>query len=236
MSDSDSSSTSSIEEPITKKPKLEQFQTFLQQTPPTLISKNPLVWIDCEMTGLDIFGDDRIIEICCFITNEKLEIIGGETNFFESTIYYPKSKLDKMNEWCLKTHGESGLIDKILSNPNLTLDKVSQNLLTWLKKNIAEPQSAILAGNTIHMDKFFMMKDFPLVVEFLNYRVLDVSSIMEFGKRQFPQLMEFQPPKQHLHTAKSDILESINQLKWFRDNYFKSSDEIDKQLEKLKEK
>ncbi|KAI5949359.1 rex2 [Candida jiufengensis] len=207
---------------------LKQLQSFLAQK-----IEKPLVWIDCEMTGLDVFGSDNIIEICCYITNENLEIIGGETNFFESTIYYPREKLDKMNEWCIKTHGESGLTKKILENPQLTLDKVEQSLLSFLQKHI-QPKTAIMAGNTIHMDKFFMMKDFPQVIEYLNYRVLDVSSIMEFGNRQYPQLLDYQPQKKHLHTAKSDILESINQLKWFRDHYFKNEDEIKLELDKLK--
>lgn len=194
------------------------------------ISK-PLVWIDCEMTGLDI-QRDFIIEICCIITDGHLNIIDDEG--YESTVHVPKKVLDNMGEWCVEQHGKSGLTAKVLANPQNTLAKVQQELLEYIQSYIPEPRTALMAGNTIHMDKFFMMKDFPKVVDHLHYRLVDVSSIAEVGKRQNPKLMNLCPRKQANHTARSDIIESINQLKWYTDNYLRSDipDNLSKKAKK----
>lgn len=183
--------------------------------------QKPVVWIDCEMTGLDVFND-HIIEICCIITDGNFEII--DEDGFESTIYYPKQVLDDMNEWCLSHHGQSGLIDKVLNNPQCTLPKIQTDLLNYIKKYI-EPKKALMAGNSVYMDKFFMMREFPQVVDYLHYRLIDVSSVMEIGMRHNPKLMKLFPTKKGNHTAKSDILESIEQLKWYRDHYLKNEEE-----------
>ncbi|KAG5419505.1 rex2 [Candida metapsilosis] len=215
--------------------KLSQFQSFLSSNPP--LPKRPLIWIDCEMTGLDVLGDDVIIEICCIITDEQLNVLGGDKDdVFETTVYCPKSKLDAMDEWCTTTHTKSGLIDKVLAHPESTTDKVETDLLQYIQKYVTKPRMGVLAGNSIHMDKFFMMKQFPKVIEYLHYRVVDVSTIMEFGQRHAPELMSYGPSKKGAHTAKSDILESIEQLKWYRSYYFKSDDQIKEAIQELKEK
>ncbi|EGW30080.1 uncharacterized protein SPAPADRAFT_63701 [Spathaspora passalidarum NRRL Y-27907] len=212
----------SNEEPPSKKIKtVSAMQSFLK-THPKLPSK-PLVWIDCEMTGLDVFGGDNIIEICCIITDGNLNIV--DEVGYESTIYYPKERLDEMNPWCIETHGKSGLTQKILDHPEQTLEKVQRELLEYIKKYIPEQRTGLIAGNSVHMDKFFMMKEFPEVIEHLHYRLIDVSSIMETGYRHNPALMKCCPKKVQLHTAKSDILESINQLKWYVKYYLKSESE-----------
>ncbi|CAH2355389.1 oligoribonuclease, mitochondrial [[Candida] railenensis] len=176
----------------------------------------PLVWVDCEMTGLNVY-EDNIIEICCLITDGNLNLIDDEG--YESTIYVPKEKLDAMDEWCLEHHGSSGLIDKVLANKEKTIEVVQEELLQYLTK-FMDPKKGILAGNTVHMDRFFMNREMPKVVEFLHYRIIDVSSVMEIGFRHNPNLMKKFPKKKGAHTARSDILESLNQLKWYRDNYF----------------
>lgn len=177
----------------------------------------PLVWIDCEMTGLNVF-EDHIIEICCIITDGNLNVI--DEKGFESTIYYPKDVLDSMNEWCVNQHGKSGLTAKVLENPQCELSKIEEDLLKYIKQYV-EPSKGIMSGNSIHMDKFFMMREFPKIIDYLHYRLVDVSSIMEVGYRHNPELMKLFPKKQGNHTAKSDILESINQLKWYKLNYLK---------------
>lgn len=177
----------------------------------------PLVWIDCEMTGLNVF-EDHIIEICCIITDGNLNVI--DEKGFESTIYYPKNVLDSMNEWCVNQHGKSGLTAKVLENPQCELSKIEEDLLKYIKQYV-EPSKGIMSGNSIHMDKFFMMREFPKIIDYLHYRLVDVSSIMEVGYRHNPELMKLFPKKQGNHTAKSDILESINQLKWYKLNYLK---------------
>lgn len=212
--------------------KLASFQAFLSSTPS--LPKRPLVWIDCEMTGLDVLGDDVIIEICCIITDEQLNIVGDRE--FETTVYCPKEKLDAMDEWCTTTHTKSGLIDKVLANPEATTDEVELQLLQYIQRYVTKPRIGVLAGNSIHMDKFFMMKQFPKVVEYLHYRVVDVSTIMEFGQRHAPKLMEFGPSKKGAHTAKADILESIEQLKWYRQHYFKLETQIADTIKEFEEK
>lgn len=171
------------------------------------------------MTGLDV-SHDHIIEICCMITDGNLNLV-DETGY-ESTVYVPKKVLDNMNEWCVNQHGKSGLTAKVLANPHQTLAKVQDELLAYIQSYIPEPRTSLLAGNSVHMDKFFMMKEFPKVIDHLHYRLVDVSSIMEVGFRHNPALMKMFPKKQGNHTAKSDILESINQLKWYRDHYLRS--------------
>lgn len=179
----------------------------------------PMVWIDCEMTGLDT-QNDHIIEICCVITDGHLNIADPEG--YESTVYVPKSTLDKMGEWCTRQHGESGLTAKVLANPQQLLAVVEEELLSYIKAFIPEPRTSVLAGNSVYMDKIFMMREFPKVVEHLHYRLVDVSLIMEFGVRHNPALMRKRPKKDLKHTAKLDIMDSIDQLKWYRENYFVS--------------
>lgn len=188
----------------------------------------PLVWIDCEMTGLNVF-QDHIIEICCIITDGNLEII--DEKGFESTVYQPKEVLDGMNEWCVNQHGKSGLTAKILENPQCELSKIEDELLEYIKQYV-QPNKGIMAGNSIHMDKFFMMREFPKIIDYLHYRLIDVSSIMEVGYRHNPELMKLFPKKQGNHTARSDILESINQLKWYKQNYLKGEPETKELIEK----
>lgn len=174
------------------------------------------------MTGLDV-NNDHIIEICCIITDGDLNVV--DENAFESTVYYSKDRLGQMDEWCTTTHTNSGLINRILQNENRTLDVVGNELLEYIQKYVKAPRQAVLAGNSIHMDRYFMMREMPEVINWLHYRNIDVSTIMEFGSRHNPRLMEVCPKKKLAHTAKEDILESIDQLKWYRANYFKSKEE-----------
>ena len=188
----------------------------------------PLVWIDCEMTGLNV-ELDNIIEICCIITDGDLNIV--DSDGYESTVYVPKKTLDNMTSWCVNQHGKLGLTAKVLANPQQTLSKVQDELLEYIQKYVPEPRTSLLAGNSVHMDKFFMMKEFPQVIEHLHYRLVDVSSIMEVGMRHNPQLMKKFPRKKGTHTAKSDIMESIAQLKWYRDNYLRGPEDSEKERE-----
>lgn len=187
----------------------------------------PLVWIDCEMTGLN-HNSDKIIEICCIITDGHLSVI--DENCYESVIHCEKSILDQMSTWCVEHHGSSGLTQKVLESDK-TREKVEEELLQFIKKYIPEPRTGVLSGNSVHMDRLFMLKDFPRVLEHLHYRIVDVSSIMEVAFRHNPNLASQQPKKEAAHTARKDILESIQQLRWYMDNYFKppeSSNALDK--------
>lgn len=178
------------------------------------------------MTGLDVFND-HIIEICCIITDGDLKIV--DQIGYESVIHQPKEIMDNMNDWCIKHHKQSGLTEKVLtaSPTKKNLATVEQELLNYIKTYVPLERNAVLGGNTVHMDKFFMTKEFPKVVEHLHYRVIDVSTISEFCWRHNPKLARLQPRKKNDHTARADILESIAQLSWFKQNYFKSEDEVE---------
>ncbi|QPG75694.1 RNA exonuclease [Brettanomyces nanus] len=185
----------------------------------------PIIWVDCEMTGLD-HEKDHIIEICCLITDKNLKVL--DKAGYESVIHYPKSEMDSMNKWCIDHHGSSGLTKKVIESEK-TKDLVENQLLNYIKKFVS-PNVGILAGNSIHMDRLFMLKEMPKVINYLMYRIIDVSSIMEFCKRHNPKVEALMPPKIGAHTAKQDIIESINQLKYYRDVYLKDSDEIDEEV------
>lgn len=99
-----------------------------------------------------------------------------------------------------------------------TLAEVEEELLAYLQNHMKK-RSGVLAGNSIHQDRLFLTNEFPRVMEFLHYRQVDVSTLKEIGKRHNPELMSKVPPKSHQHTARADILESISELKWYRENY-----------------
>lgn len=169
------------------------------------------------MTGLN-HNTDSIIEICCLLTDEKLDLV--EPEGFERVIHVPKSRLDMMDEWCQTTHAKTGLIDKVLASTN-TASQVESELLEYLQKHMKE-REGVLAGNTVHMDRLFLLREYPKVTDFLHYRIVDVSSVKEIGYRQNPALMKQVPRKKLNHSARSDILESISELKWYYSNYFKA--------------
>lgn len=208
-------------------------------TPAKQIFK-PLVWIDCEMTGLD-HTKDRIIEICCIVTDGHLNIV--DDNCYESVLHCDADVMAQMNEWCVEHHGKSGLTRKVIECEK-TREQVEKELLEFIQKLVPQPRVGVLAGNSVHMDRLFMLKDFPHVIDHLFYRIVDVSSLMEVSFRHNPTLASFAPRKDKNHTAKSDILESIEQLRWYRDNYLKDEQETkyfvkqqqqERELDKLKQ-
>jgi len=176
----------------------------------------PLVWIDLEMTGLD-HVNDSIMEVACTITNGNLEPICDP---FECVIHQSKEKLDQMNEWCLKTHGESGLTQKCIDS-NITLEEAQKSLLGYIKKAVPSKGHGILAGNSIHVDRIFLLKEFPQVIDHLHYRIVDVSTIKELAKRWSPSVFSELPKKKLSHRAFDDIMESIEELKYYKESFFK---------------
>lgn len=182
----------------------------------------PIVWIDCEMTGLD-HTKDHIIEICCLITDKNLNLLDNKG--YESVIHYPKETMDQMNQWCIDHHGSSGLTEKVIKSDK-SLETVENQLLTYIESFVSKGVG-ILAGNSVHMDRIFMLREMPKITDYLTYRIIDVSSIMEFSKRHNNKLNMLMPKKKGCHTAREDILESIQQMKYYRDFYFKGPDEID---------
>lgn len=174
-----------------------------------------LVWIDCEMTGLDP-QKDVILEISVVITdaNLDLKIIGPSI-----IIHQPTEILNQMNEWCTQTHEKSGLINCVMKS-NITLKDAEEAVMKFILEH-TEKDKCHLAGNSVHMDKQFLCIGMPRLVNHLNYRIIDVSTIKELAKRWYPDVVKAAPIKKVLHRATEDILESINELAYYRNSIFK---------------
>ncbi|KAE8452335.1 hypothetical protein EG329_001035 [Mollisiaceae sp. DMI_Dod_QoI] len=187
----------------------------------------PLVWIDCEMTGLDL-ENDVIIEIFCIITNGNLEMLDEEG--WGVVIHQSKETMDKMDEWCTKTHGENGLTQAVLKSQT-TPEQAASDLLSYIQKYVPEPRVALLAGNTVHADKAFLRKEpYKKVHDHFHHRILDVSTIKEAAKRWSSQeVLNKVPKKKTLHKARDDILESIEEARYYKQAIFQRSEPQPKQ-------
>jgi oligoribonuclease len=188
------------------------------------------------MTGLDL-DNDVIIEIFCLITNGDLELLDPEG--WGTVVHQSKEKMDQMvltsvppfihllgslpsqDEWCTKTHGSTGLTHAVLSS-TVTPDSAADSLLSYILKYVPEPKRALLAGNTVHADKAFLRKEpYKKVHDHFSHRILDVSTIKEAAKRWSPrEVVERRPMKKLLHQAKDDILESIEEAKYYKEVIF----------------
>ncbi|KAF2202369.1 oligoribonuclease-like protein [Delitschia confertaspora ATCC 74209] len=181
-------------------------------------SRDPLVWIDCEMTGLDA-ENDTIMQIACFVTDADLNLL--DENGFEVVVHHNKEVLDRMGEWCIKHHGDSGLTSACIAS-TVTPEQAAQNLLKYIQRYVPKSRKALLAGNSVHADKAFLIKyPYTVVTNHLHYRILDVSSIKEAARRWAPvDILKQTPKKQGLHEAREDILESIREAKFYREAFF----------------
>ncbi|KAJ3950956.1 Phosphatidylinositol 3,4,5-trisphosphate-dependent Rac exchanger 2 protein [Colletotrichum tropicale] len=181
-------------------------------------SDGPLVWIDCEMTGLDP-DKEEIIEIFCIITTGNLEVVDPEG--WGCVVHQSEERMAQMDDWCTKTHGNSGLTAAVVKSTT-TPEQAADELLAYVKRHVPEKRTALLAGNSVHADRSFLVKEpYRKVMDHLHYRILDVSSIKEAAKRWAPtQVLDNVPVKQGLHQAKEDILESIAEAKYYREAIF----------------
>jgi oligoribonuclease len=173
-----------------------------------------LVWIDCEMTGLDLTIDE-LVEVAVVITDYDLIPLDPG---FTIVIKPDQSALDTMNDFVRNMHTESGLITEI---PNgVSLADAEFAVLEYILKFVPAGQSAPLAGNTIGTDRAFINKFMPRVDAHLHYRSVDVSSIKELSRRWFPRVYFNAPAKNGGHRALADILESIRELDYYRKAVF----------------
>ena len=177
--------------------------------------KDNLIWIDLEMTGL-IPGKDRIIEIATIVTNSNLEIIATGP---ELAIKQPAALLNSMNEWCATQHAKSGLLDRI-ATAGVDIADAEQETLEFLKQYVA-PNSSPMCGNSICQDRRFLFVEMRNLEQFFHYRHLDVSSIKVLAQNWAPHIFELANKKASSHRAKDDILESIQELKVYREHFFK---------------
>jgi oligoribonuclease len=169
-----------------------------------------LVWIDCEMTGLDV-EIDELVEVAVVITDFHLNILDPG---FDIVINPNRSALDNMGEFVRTMHTESGLLEAIPDGVSLADAEVA--VLEYIKKFVPGENQAPLAGNTIGTDRTFLARYMPKVDGHLHYRSVDVSSIKELSRRWFPRVYFHAPEKHGGHRALADILESIRELEYYR--------------------
>ncbi|MBK7003824.1 MAG: oligoribonuclease [Burkholderiales bacterium] len=184
-------------------------------TPPTLTkSEMNLVWLDCEMTGLQP-EVDRIIEIAVIVTDPMLEqrVEGPVLVIHQST-----TQLDKMDAWNKGTHGKSGLIDKVKAS-TMTEEQAQETLIAFLKQYVPA-SSAPMCGNSIGQDRRFLVKYMPKLEAFFHYRNIDVSTLKELSKRWKPAV-QTAFKKQQRHTALADVHESIDELLHYRTHFLR---------------
>jgi oligoribonuclease len=173
-----------------------------------------LVWIDCEMTGLDL-ERDALIEIACLVTDGSLDVLNEGIDL---VIKPPPEALDQMEDVVREMHTTSGLLAELPAG--VTLAEAQDQVLGYVRKYISEPRRAPLAGNSIATDRVFIARDMPELDAFLHYRMVDVSSIKELARRWYPRAYFASPPKHGGHRALADITESIQELRYYRDTVF----------------
>lgn len=170
-----------------------------------------LVWIDCEMTGLDL-AIDELVEIAVIVTDSELAPVHEG---FSVVIKPHTSALANMGEFVTNMHTASGLINEI--DDGVSVGEAEILVLDYLQQHINEGQRAPLAGNSIGTDRMFLTKQMPRLDGFLHYRNVDVSSIKELARRWYPRVYFNAPPKEGSHRALTDIRESIRELAYYRD-------------------
>lgn len=178
-------------------------------------SKNDrIVWIDCEMTGLDLSAD-ALVEVAAVVTDSELNVLGDGIDVI---VRPPDEALEQMNDFVRDMHTSSGLIDELAGGT--TLADAEAQVLDYLRGFVPEPGKAPLAGNSVGTDKMFLDRDMQDLVAHLHYRIIDVSSIKELARRWYPRVYFASPTKNGGHRALADILESIDELRYYRSALF----------------
>lgn len=174
-----------------------------------------LVWIDCEMTGLDL-GKDALIEIAALVTDADLNILGEGVDI---VIHADDEALAGMPDVVREMHDRSGLTDEVRRSA-VTMAEAEQQVLDYIRQHVPDGRSAPLAGNSIATDRGFIARDMPRLDAHLHYRMVDVSSIKELCRRWYPRIYYAQPEKGLAHRALADIRESIRELAYYRRTAF----------------
>ena len=174
-----------------------------------------LVWIDCEMTGLDL-GTDLLIEVAALVTDSELNILGDGVDV---VIGATAEQLERMPPVVREMHATSGLTDEVLAS-TVTVREAEELVLAYLREWIPEPKKAPLCGNSIGTDRGFLTRDMAELDAHLHYRLVDVSSVKELARRWYPRAYFNAPKKGGGHRALADILESVQELRYYRGAMF----------------
>lgn len=177
--------------------------------------REELVWIDCEMTGLDL-NRDRLIEIAVLVTDADLNILGDG---LDVVIHAPDEAMDNMIPVVTDMHTRSGLIDEVRAS-TVDLASAEEMVLDYIRGHVKAAKTAPLAGNSIATDRGFIARDMTKLDDYLHYRMIDVSSIKELCRRWYPRIYFGQPEKGLAHRALADIHESIRELQYYRRTAF----------------
>jgi oligoribonuclease len=177
--------------------------------------RDELVWIDCEMTGLDL-RSDKLIEIAVLITDADLNILGDGVDV---VIHADDAALSSMIDVVTEMHTHSGLIEEVRAS-TVDLATAETMVLDYIRRHVKQAKTAPLAGNSIATDRGFIARDMPALDSFLHYRMIDVSSIKELCRRWYPRIYYGQPAKGLAHRALADIHESIRELRYYRRTAF----------------
>jgi len=176
----------------------------------TSTSADRIVWIDCEMTGLDQVAD-ALVEVAAVVTDSELNVLGDGVDI---VIAPPPAAVEQMGDFVREMHTTSGLLADLAGGA--TLAQAEAAVLEYVRSWVPEPGKAPLAGNSIGTDKAFLERDMPDLIAHLHYRVIDVSSIKELARRWYPRVYYASPAKNGGHRALADILESIDELRYYR--------------------
>jgi oligoribonuclease len=173
-----------------------------------------LVWIDCEMTGLDLVND-ALIEVAALVTDFDLNVLGDGIDI---VVKPPAEALDQMIPFVRSMHESSGLLAELADG--VTLSEAEERVLTYIRENCPADSRPPLAGNTVSTDRAFIARDMPTLDAFMHYRIVDVSSIKELSRRWYPKAYFGAPAKRGNHRALADIQESIEELRYYREAVF----------------
>ncbi|MFY1598484.1 oligoribonuclease [Micromonospora sp. WMMD737] len=174
-----------------------------------------LVWIDCEMTGLDL-GRDKLIEVAALVTDPDLNVLGDGVDV---VIHADEAALEAMPEIVATMHAKSGLTEEVRRS-TVTLAEAEDMVLDYVASHVKDPRTAPLCGNSIATDRGFITRDMPRLDAHLHYRMIDVSSIKELCRRWYPRVYFGQPQKGLAHRALADVRESIRELEYYRRTLF----------------
>jgi oligoribonuclease len=173
-----------------------------------------IVWIDCEMTGLDL-AQDALIEVATLVTDFELTVLGEGVDL---VIRPPEAALAQMGDFVRQMHVDSGLLDVLAEGT--TLQQAQEQVLEYVRRWVPEPRKAPLGGNTVSTDRAFLGRDMPTLDAYLHYRIVDVSSIKELARRWYPRAYFAAPAKTGGHRALGDIQDSIAELRYYRQAIF----------------
>jgi oligoribonuclease len=174
-----------------------------------------LAWMDLEMTGLDP-ARHVIVEIATLVTDDDLNVVAEGPDL---VVHADEAALAEMDDVVVEMHTKSGLLESIRSS-TVTLDQAGEETLAFLRQHISEPRTVPLCGNSIGTDRRFLATYLPAIEDYLHYRSVDVSTVKELARRWNPKILTGAPDKKETHRALDDIVESLDELRYYRDHFF----------------